>query len=75
VGTAMGRAHLLPVEVSCAKESAIAPSAPRLIESPFSWRVGSLVVSKDLARLLKLSFGTAALFSATTRQTAVIERG
>jgi hypothetical protein len=46
----------------CAKESAMAPSAPHLMESPFSWRVGSSVVSKDLARLLKLSFGTDTLF-------------
>jgi hypothetical protein len=32
------------------------------MESPFSWRVGSSVVSKDLASLVKLSFRTAALF-------------
>jgi hypothetical protein len=46
----------------CAKDSAIAPSTPRLRESPFSWRVGSSVVSKALARFFKLSFGTAAFF-------------
>jgi hypothetical protein len=46
----------------CAKESAIAPSAPRFRESPFSWRVGSSIVSKDLARFSKLFFGTSAFF-------------
>jgi hypothetical protein len=32
------------------------------MDSPFSWRVGSSVVSKDLASSVKFSFGTADLF-------------
>jgi hypothetical protein len=40
----------------------MAPSAPRFRESPFSWRVGSSIVSKDLARFSKSSFRTSAFF-------------
>jgi hypothetical protein len=44
----------------CAQESAIAPSAPRFKESPFSWRTGSSVVSKASASFFTSLFGTSA---------------